>query len=283
MNKQIYKKMMGAAAAVLCSVWMTISVLADDPPRAATYDEGPTSNLWLSVVELQSEARLSVTVPVSYGFAVVGTVDTADDKPVTSADGMILLSNVRVEVTDPSDPDKSNGKYTITTTGNAQVTVNNYSTDVRIGNLGVPNPPREGLPVEIKAYVVETPDTLLEVMTGQHYWKPIEIDPTGQPDLFKRYRMGVDGKYFDTPGTINDGKKDYDAYFQGENLSLPAPPDVLENGWNASGIARVPAVTAFKVDVQVGGTRGQYHQVEQSVMVGKIGWEIIPGELPTMP
>lgn len=284
MNKKVYKKVAGVAAVVLCSGCITMSALATggDPPTAA-YDDGPTSNLWLSVVELPSQARLSVTVPVSYGFAVVGTVDSNDTSRVSSEDGTILLSNVRVKVTKPSEAGVSKGEYTITTTGMPQVPFNNYSTDVREEHMSEANPPREGLAVEIKPYIVEEPDTVIGMVTKQHYWKPVGDDPTGDPALFKRYRMGLEGKWFDTKGNISDGKEVYDAFFLSENLPLEAPPDVQTNGWNASGTAKVPSITAFDVDVQVGGTRNQYSQIEQSVKIGVIGWEIIPGELPAAP
>lgn len=278
---RIIRKTAGIAAAVICSGCIVMSALADTTETSEPYADGPTSNLWLSVVELPSQARISVTVPTNYGFAVVGSVETGDTGPVTSSDGTILLSNVRVEVTRPgSGSGDTDGEYTITTVGLPQVPVENYSTDVREEHLGEDNPPREGMPVEIKPYVVEVPDMLLNNVTKQHYWKPVETDPTGERDLFKRYRMGLDGKWFENKGSISDGKNSYDAYFLGENLPLAAPPDVPVNGWNAGGTAKVPYRTYFDVDVQVGGIRNQYNQVEQSVKVGKIGWEIIPGELP---
>lgn len=283
MKKITYRRMAGAAAVVLCSGCLAMSALADDPSAPAPYEDGPTSNLWLSVVELPSQARLSVTAPVSYGFAVVGTVEPADNARVSSEDGTVLLSNVRVEVTRPSDTGASNGEYTITTVGLPQVPLRNYSTDVREEHMDEANPAREGLPVEIRPYIVEEPEFMLNDVAKLHYWKPIGTDPTGDAALFKRYRMGIDGKWFDTPGKVTDGKDLFDAFFLDTNLALPAPPDVAGNGWNADGAAKVPSITAFDVDVQVGGTRNQYNQVEQSVKVGEIGWEIIPGELPPEP
>lgn len=284
MKKNTYRKIVQAAAAVICSGCITMSALADDPAGPVPYTDGPSSNLWLSVVELPSQARISVTVPTSYGFAVVGSVESSDTGAVTSADGTILLSNVRVEVTSPSSGGgAADGAYTITTVGLPRAPLENRSTDVREEDLDKPNPPRVGLSVEVKPYVVETPDTVLGNVTRQHYWKPTGTDPTGDSGMFKRYRMGLDGAWFETAGTISDGKKNYDAYFLERNLSLPAPPDVPVNGWSAAGTAKVPSISYFDVDVQIGGIRNQYNQVEQSVKVGQIGWEIIPGELPEIP
>lgn len=278
---RVIRKTAGIAAAVICCSSIAMSALADTTAGSEPYADGPASSLWLSVVELPSQARISVTIPTNYGFAVVGSVETGAVGAVTSADGNILLSNVRVKVTKPSGGNgAADGEYIITTEGLPQVPVENYSTDVREENLGEDNPPREGLPVEVKPYVVEVPDMVLDNVTKQHYWKPVETDPTGDRDLFKRYRIGLNGKWFDNKGSISDGKKNYDACFPGENLSLAAPPDVQTNGWNASGTAKVPYRTYFDVDVQVGGVQNQYNQVEQSVKVGKIGWEIIPGKLP---
>lgn len=281
MKKKTYQKMMGAAAVFLCSGCLAISAMADNPKASAPYEEGPVSNLWMSVVELPSQARVSVTVPVSYGFAVVGSVDSSANGAVKSSDGTVLLSNVRVQVTKPSSGNGlADGEYTITTVGLPQVPLRNYSTDERGEAADGSNPVREGIPVEIKPYVTETPETLIGSVVKLHHWKPIETDPTGDTALFKRYRMGLDGKWFDTPGKITAGNKVLDAYFLGGKLSLEAPPDVPVNGWNAGGTAKVPYVGYFDVDVQVGGVQNQYNQVEQSVKVGQIGWEIIPGKLP---
>ena len=38
----------------------------------------------------------------------------------------------------------------------------------------------------------------------------------------------------------------------------------------------MPSETEIAYDVQVGGTQNQYKQVEQSVKVGEIIWEITP-------
>lgn len=282
MKSKTYRKTVQAAAALICSGSIAISALADSPAASEPYVDGPTSNLWLSVVELPSQARISVTVPTSYGFAVVGSVNSADNGAVTSQNGTVLLSNVRVEVTSSADGTED-GAYTITEEGLPEVTLENRSTDVRDEYLDQPEPPREGLPVEVQPYVVEIPDTLLDGVTGQHHWKPIGADPTGDRQMFKRYRMGIAGKWFEAEGTVTDGKKNYDAYFLNGKLPLPAPPDVQTGGWTTGGAAKEPSISHFDVDVQVGGVQNQYDQVEQSVKIGQIGWEIIPGELPEHP
>lgn len=275
MRKEWQRRTIGIAACVLCVGCVYMSVLAGEAADA----DGPVSNVWLSVVELPTQARISVTLPTSYGFAVVGSVEDGDNGPVTSDNGKVLLSNVRVEVTEPSTL-ATPGQYRINTVGLPQLSLENYSTDVRGEHAAEENPEREGLPVEVRPYIIEIPEALLNGVTQTHHWKPIEIDPTGDQTLFKRYRMGIGKKWLDTLGSVIAEGKTVPAYFMGGSLELPAPPDVPGNGWTAGGLAKAPSISAFDVDVQVGGVQNQYTQVEQSLKVGEIGWQITPGTLP---
>ena len=224
---------------------------------------------------MPSQARLSVTVPTSYGFVVMGTVNTADTNPVSSDAGTILLPHVRIE-------DSIDGTgHSIVWEGTGQVPLKNYSTDVREENVKDVNPKREGLPVEMKAYVLKTPSYEVGGVQVLHNWKPVAEDPTGDINKYKQYRLGIgNSNWFDTPGVISDGTAIKNVIYLHDNLPLPAPPDVATNGWNAGGLANVSSNTYYNVDVQVGGQRGQYNTTENSIKVSMIGWEIIPGELP---
>lgn len=260
-----YRRAAGIAAGILCSSYFCLSVWA----------EGPSSNVWLDVVSVETEARISVGVPLSYGFAVVGSVESGDDGPVTSENGRLLLSNVRVEVTDPKT-----GEYTIQVTGEREVPLKNYSTDVREEDLGSDNPERVGLPVSVRPYIREVPTTIINGITREHHWKPVKDEPQGVPEDFKKYRMGLNGEYFSEEGSIRDDSDSVTVYRLESELELEAPSNVEENGWTAGGLALIPSVTYVPVDVQVGGIQNQYKQVEQSVKVGAINWEITPGTLP---
>ena len=66
-----------------------------------------------------------------------------------------------------------------------------------------------------------------------------------------------------------------DVYRLNGKLRLSAP-DVATYGLTEGGTAKVAADTEFTMDVQVGGIQSQYRQVEESVKVGEIIWEITP-------
>lgn len=260
-----HRKAAGLAAGILCSGCFCLSVLA----------EGPFTNVWLDVVQVETAARISVGVPMSYGFAVVGSVEDTDSGPVTSENGKLLLSNVRVVVTDPET-----GEYAIQVTGERAVPLKNYSTDVREENLGEDNPEREGLPVSVHPYIKEVPDTFINNMLTKHHWKPVAGEPQGVEEDFKKYRMGLNEAYFSDEEIINDDSGPVTVYWLESDFELEAPSNVAENGWTAGGLALIPSVSYVPVAVQVGGVQNQYKQVEQSVKVGTINWEITPGTLP---
>ena len=231
------------------------------------------TNIWLTVAN-PSMVRVSVTVPLSVGFAVVGTTDDTAAGAVTTENGNIILPNVRVKVDTPST-ETTGGTYHLETVGSSKLVLRNYSTDVREESQIETDPPREGIEVEVRPSVFEVPDTIIEGVTRQHYWKPIGTDPTGDTSLFKRYRIGMNGMWMDTltPMMVNGAYKD--VYRLNGKLRLSAP-DVATYGLTEGGTAKVAADTEFTMDVQVGGIQSQYRQVEESVKVGEIIWEITP-------
>lgn len=233
---------------------------------------GPTTNVWIDVVELSSEARISVTVPFSYGFAVLGTTETdtaVANEAISVANGNLYLPNVRVNVSTPSSAGTAEYQLNYGTI----VPVKNYSTDVREENIDQTDPVREGLPVELRPYIVDSGET-------GHFWKISSVQPTSNGEDFKKYRMVLDGKPFSVESKRNIDGTLTPVVEISDNIALPAPPDVPINGHTAGGAASIPSETYVPVDVEIGGRRGQYHQVEQSVNVAQIYWEVIPGELP---
>lgn len=235
---------------------------------------GPTTNVWIDVVELSTEARVSVTVPLSYGFAVLGTTETSGtiaDEAISVLNGNLYLPNVRVDVITPSAAGTA-PEYQLSYVGTV-MPISNYSTDVRLENLDQTDPEREGLPVELRPYIVDSGET-------GHFWQISSSQPTNHGEDFKKYRMVLDGKAFSEESTRNIDGSLTPVVVISDNIALPAPPDVPANGHTAAGTAQVPSQTYVPVDVQIGGRRGQYHQVEESINVARIIWEIIPGELP---
>lgn len=267
-QKQIKNGRVRLAACVACAAGLCFSAAA-----AGTDSAGPTANVWIDVVELSSEARVSVTVPFSYGFAVQGTTETSGtiaDEAISAANGNLYLPNVRVEVITPSASGTAEYQLNYVST---VIPIKNYSTDVREENMGQTDPEREGLPVELRPYIVDSG-------AAGHFWQISSVQPTNAGEDFKKYRMVLDGKAFSEESKRNINDVLTPVVVISENIPLPAPPDVPGNGYTAAGTAIVPSQTNVPVDVEIGGRRGQYHQVEESINVAQIVWEVIPGELP---
>lgn len=279
MQRKLRYRIIGFAAVLICMVVLSFSALADD-------ESGPTSNVWLDVIQVPTQARISVTVPLSYGFAVVGSVDELDKFPISVDRGNLLLPNIRVVVTTPDSlPDGNGAEYVIQTVSESSIPIRNYSTDVREEYMEEPVPPREGLPVEVKPYMLAVQDPLGPI----HYWKPSSTDPTWDEineaedvakTKFKKFQMLLDDLAFSVEEQKNiEGTLEEVIWLQ-DAIALDAPPNVGDLGYTSAGTARVPSEKYLSVNVKVGGMQSQYKQVEQSVKVGAIYWEVIPGELP---
>jgi len=275
MNQWRKNKVKFAAIGLVCTGCLCFSALGS---------EGPTSNVWLSVTQVPSEARVSVTVPLAYGFVVKGSVDSGDTVPVSVENGNLYVPNVKVHVSVPSGSGVD-AEYGLQTVSENAIPLRNYSTDVREEDLEEENPPREGLPVEVKPFIAG-----FDKDGGkEHYWKPVGDDPTWvSPDPvtnFKEYQMQIDGVAFSVPGQVTISYEDSstevkDVFWYDGKIALDAPEDVMTNGFTAAGTANVPSETYIDVSVKVGGIQNEYRQVEESLKVGAIFWQIIPGELP---
>ena len=263
------------AIGLVCTGCLCFSALAS---------EGPTSNVWISVTQVPSEARVSVTVPLAYGFVVKGSVDPGDTVPVKVEDGNLYVPNVKVHVSVPSGG-SGPAEYGLQTISESAIPIRNYSTDVREEHLEDENPPREGLPVEVKPFIAGFD----EDGGTAHYWKAVGYDPTWNgtdpTTNFKEYQMQIDGVAFSEPGQVTISYEDAstevkDVFWYNGKIALDAPEDVLTNGYTAAGTANIPSETYIDVNVKVGGKQNEYNQVEESLKVGAIFWQVIPGELP---
>ncbi len=265
------------AVGFVCTACLRFSALAS---------EGPASNVWLSVTQIPSEARISVTVPLAYGFVVRGSVDSSDTYPVSVENGNLLVPNVKVHVSVPSDSGAgTTAEFELQTISEHTIPILNYSTDVREEHLEEEHPPREGLPVELKPFIAGYDSD--EGKT--HYWKAVGYDPTwdgvSPQTNFKEYQMLMDNVAFSVPGQVTISYEDSsrelkNVFWYADIIALNAPEDVMTNGYTAAGTANVPSETYVNVGVKVGGRQDEYSQVEESLKVGAIFWQVIPGELP---
>ena len=272
--------MKGIVIVLICTGFLCFSVLAEE-------ESGPTSNVWLDVIQMPTQAQISVTVPLSYGFAVIGSVNSNDKNPVSKENGNLLLPNVRVVVTTPSGTSGVNAEYAIQTVSGSSIPIRNYSTDVRDEYADEELPPREGLPVEVKPYMVAFQDS----SGPTHHWQPASADPTwdgtaGTEDAaklnFKKFQMLLDNLAFSVAGQKSIDSTVKDVFWLEDFITLDAPPNVADYGYTSAGTAQVPSEKYISVQVRVGGIQNQYKQVEDSVKVGAIYWEVIPGELPAV-
>ena len=266
--------MKGIVIVLICTGFLCFSVLAEE-------ESGPTSNVWLDVIQMPTQAQISVTVPLSYGFAVIGSVNSNDKNPVSKENGNLLLPNVRVVVTTPSGTSGVNAEYAIQTVSGSSIPIRNYSTDVREEYAEEAFLPREGLPVEVRPYM--TWDDRYSALV--HHWEPSLTDPTwdgvsAEKDAkvnFKKFQMLLNDLPFSKKGQQNViWLKDESA------IALDAPPNVLDYGCTPAGTARIPSEQYISVQVRVGGMQNQYKQAEQSLKVGTIYWDVIPGVLPAV-
>ena len=251
--------MKGMAAVLICTGVLCVSAFAEGA-------SGPTSNVWLDVIPVPTAARISVTVPLSYGFAVIGSAEESAGIPVSTINGNILLPK---------------------TVSQSSVLIRNYSTDVRDEYADEELPPREGLPVEVKPYMVAFQDS----SGPTHHWQPASADPTwdgtaGTEDAaklnFKKFQMLLDNLAFSVAGQKSIDSTVKDVFWLEDFIALDAPPNVADYGYTSAGTAQVPSEKYISVQVRVGGIQNQYKQVEESVKVGAIYWEVIPGELPAV-
>ncbi len=242
---------------------------AQDDNKTANNEWGPSTNVWLDVIHTPVEARISVTVPLSYGFAVVGSTNENAAGGISEDLGNLLLSNVRVTVSSSSNamPGVDDDlEYSIEVLSKAVLKIRNYSTDVRDENLDTEHLKREGLEVRVEPYMVADHNR-------PHYWQLSAGEPTADSADFKKFRMELDG----VPFSLEDDNMFY--LTDKTAFELEAPMDVAANGYTAAGTANIPSEREVSVSLKVGGRQNQYREIEESMKAGEIRWRIIPGEI----
>ncbi len=253
-RKNTAKKVLGTLTAAALCMSMTI------PAMAATTNSGGEvvtvpggTDVYAGVVvddETNADARIRVTVPTVFAFVVNGTLDTAkSNNPLSSADGTILLPNVKVNVLDPTS---NNSDYEIAVEQDSTMTFTNYSTKEKTDGG------REGIPVNLTGSIENKGSD-----KDRNYWKH-----SANAQGFKEFTLSLESQKFNKAAGANT--------FEMANAVVLAAPDVSDaaNVDTTTKLAKTGAAKDLAFDVQVGGKRGDYKQIEQSAKVGTIVWTV---------
>lgn len=253
-RKNTAKKVLGTLTAAALCMSMTI------PAMAATTNSGGDvvtvpggTDVYAGVVvddETNADARIRVTVPTVFAFVVNGTLDTAKkDNLLSSTDGTILLPNVKVNVLDPTS---NNSDYEIAVEQDSTMTFTNYSTKEKTGGG------REGISVNLTGSIENKGSD-----KDRNYWKH-----SANAQGFKEFTLSLESQKFSKAAGANT--------FEMANAVVLDAPDVSDaaNVDATTKLAKTGAAKDLAFDVQVGGKRGDYKQIEQSAKVGTIVWTV---------
>lgn len=200
--------------------------------------------------ETNADARIRVTVPTVFAFVVNGTLDNnKKDNLLSSTDGTILLPNVKVNVLDPTS---NNSDYEIAVEQDSTMTFTNYSTKEKTGGG------REGIPVNLTGSIENKGSD-----KDRNYWKH-----SANAQGFKEFTLSLESQKFNKSAGANT--------FEMANAVVLDAPDVSDvaNVDTTTKLAKTGAAKDLAFDVQVGGKRGDYKQIEQSAKVGTIVWTV---------
>lgn len=269
------RKALSLVMAGVLSASAVIPAFASGTSGGATPSANGTE-IWAGVVIDDPDARIKVEVPTLFAFVVNGSVSTSDTMRVSSADGTILLPNVKVDVTAPSGalPGSAGttGAYTLQTVGDGVMQLTNYSTKKDAGTTSI----RVGMPVTVNGNIKNE-----GTAASRNNWEYVAAVTEADTASFKKYNISIDGNALSTPA--NGG------YEMASAIALNAPLGIAD-GTNLDATTQLAVTGATKTivfDVKVGGQRNQYKQVEESAKVGTIVWtvntEVVDGDFYTAP
>lgn len=265
MNKKV--KFLSVLAALALTVSMGATAFA--APGTAGDGTGeiggtvPADNgtqVWAGVAVDAPDMRIKVTVPTLFAFVVNGTIDSNHtDDPISTADGGLLLPNVKVTNINPdpaNDPATAGDKYDITTVGESTLKFENFSTQYSTDHY-------VGLAVNVTGSIRNEGSA-----ASRNNWTHVGTTPTA----VKQYQLTVDNDPFVSQ---QDG-----SFGMNTAVALTAP----DTGWSSgttysnlnttTNLANTGAVKEVAFGVNVGGTRGDYDQIEESAKIGTISWNV---------
>lgn len=259
------KKML---TAMMTGVLCTTMVFPSFATGGGTKPDFEGTDVFAGIMLDDPDAKVQVEVPTLFAFVVNGTLLAGDvNEPITVDDGSLLLPNVKVKVTTPSDPGNiDGGKYEIQTQGDPALKFTNYSTKAG----GPNNDPRVGLAVEMKGSIKNEGSLI-----SRNNWEHVASTTVGDENQFKKYTLNVGGHSFSKEA---DG-----GFMMKAPIEIPAPDLGVSETAGIITYTNMDTVSKLAISgveqqvdftVDVGGTRGQYNQVEQSAKVGTIVWTI---------
>jgi len=224
------------------------------------------TEVWAGIVIDDPDARIKVEVPTLFAFVVNGVVSgTGANQAVTVDNNGLLLPNVKVKVDDPTI---SSGNYSIQTVGDGIMQFTNYSTT----KSGSSSSGRTGLKVTLNGNIKNEGD-----LASRNYWEHVDgAAISTAAAAFKKYNVTLGNKSLST--AVSGGLE----LAADDVIALDAPINI-EDGSNldfdtatntGTNLALSGRTKTVAFGVAVGGTRGQYSQVEESAKVGTIVWTI---------
>lgn len=262
------KVLLTVATAGLLSASMVMSVFATTVSKtseggAKPYREG--TDVYAGVIVDDPDAKIRVMVPTLFAFVVNGSVDGSATE-ISVENGSLLLPNMKVDV-DTEDGQTTNHNYSIQTVGSGEMYFENRST-VKVADAS--GDYREGIPVNIKGSIKNEGTN-----ASRNYWEHVGTKPTSAKEDFKKYQLVIDGQPF-SEADIEDG-----SFGMADGINLLAPElgydsvsKTYTNLDEETNFAKVGSREDANFSVNVGGTRGDYKQVEESAKVGTIVWTI---------
>ena len=263
-NKKLLSTILAGVLALSMAMPVAAAALTvvEDQAGQGSNKSDTGTQVWAGVVYDMKETHISVNVPTLFAFVVNGKADDSNQPKVmddtTGENAGLYLPNFKVT-------DVSTGTYKFGTVGEA-VDSNNSGAELEMTNLSTIKKDNnyEGLDVNVVGSVSS------ESNLSKKYWKHVTKAPGTTVADFKTYMLSVGGKEFSLD-------KDGSHYMSGAILlegqeitdqkmvDTAGTKTVLED-------QAVPKKVLF--NVTVGGTRSMYNQVEQSVGINTITWNI---------
>ena len=278
------KRLLAVALTGVVGASMVIPAMAATSGGVAQSSAGST-DIIAGVMVDDEDMKLKVEVPTTFAFVVNGTVG-ADNKSdaITVESGGLLLPNVKVKVDTPSTgEDTKDGTYhlEIGELGNWKFTnysTRNKKTDGSDEGKYDPDTERVGVAVDVWGAVQNegTP-------SSRNYWNHVATVASGEAG-FKQYSLSVKSdKVVDkgapntetgAEGTVKFATAQDDGTLaMNKAIRVPAP-DAKAGVDKVTKYTLAGAEADATFNVEVGGVRGNYTQVEESAKVGTVIWTI---------